>query len=389
MGEASTPNPIMATFGRPEPQRRWTVLLRLLLVIPQVVVVCFVSVAVLFVVVYGWFAALVLGRFPEPAARFVVQFLRWQLRVTAYLYLMTDRYPPFHGYDDPSYPVRMAAAPGPLNRLAVLFRVVLTFPMWVLSSLLAGGLGGFSVVTWVLTLVMGRIPEPIFEASAVVLRFVARVDGYFSLVTSEWPWGSFGDRAAPGEMPGFAAPPPAFPPWGQYPSGAPYAAPGPYPIYGPPPVPGPYGPPASPGPIYPPPYGPPPGTGYVPPPYGTPPPYGPPPGPGPIYPPPYGTPPPYGAVPPAGPPPAAALPPPVVRPQEPAVYREAAGWRLVPTSSAKALLVVFLIIGAYLQFTDINTISATHATPSPPASTPVAAATATATAATAGLSPDL
>ena len=417
MGGASTPNPVMATFGRPERQRRWTVLIRIVLVVPQAVVLFFVSIAVLFVLVYGWFAALVLGRFPEPAASFVVRFLRWELRVGAYTYLMTDRYPPFHGHDDPSYPVRMAAQPGPLNRLAVLFRVVLALPVWVLGSLLAEGLAAFGIVTWVLTLAMGRIPEPIFEASAVVLRFTTRVNGYFYLVSAEWPWGSFGDRAAPGEVAGFGAPASPYPPQGQYP---PYP---PYPPYGTPQVPGPYGTPQAPGPYgappapapypyappvppygsapagpaYPPPYGPPPGGAPVyPPPYGPPagpgpvppagpppspppypasPPYGPPPyGPPPYGPPPYG-PPPYGAPPAAGAPQAMPLPPPVPHPHphEAAVYQEAAGWRLVPTSGSRALLVVFLIIGAFIQFTDVTSVNATRATPSAPSSVSAAA----------------
>ncbi|MGH9090096.1 MAG: DUF4389 domain-containing protein [Acidimicrobiales bacterium] len=340
-GGPSAANPIMTTFGRPERQRRWTVLIRIVLVIPQIVVLFFVSIAVFFVVVYGWFAVLFLGRFPEPAASFVVRFLRWELRVSAYTYLMTDRYPPFNGDDDPSYPVRMAAAPGPLNRLAALFRVVLALPVWVLSSLLAEGLAAFGIVTWVLTLAMGRIPEPIFEASAVVLRFTARVDAYFFLVTAEWPWGSFGDRAAPGEVAGFGAPAPApaYAPPGQYP-------PGQYPAYPPPYSPQPYA---------------------APPPYGAPYPYGAP-VPPPYGPQPYTAPPPYGPPATPGSPPAMPLPLPVSHPHEATVYQEAAGWRLVPTSGTRALLVVFLIIGAFIQFTDVTSVNATRATPSVPSS---------------------
>jgi hypothetical protein len=343
-GQSGDPNPIMATFGRPVPQRRWTVLLRVILVVPQAVVLLFVGVAAFCVVVFGWFASLVLGRFPEPAARFVVQYLRWNLRVTAYLYLMTDRYPPFHGDDDPAYPVRMAADPGPLNRLAVLFRIVLGLPAWALSILLGEGLGAFSVVTWVLTLVLGRIPEPIFEASAMVLRFSARVNGYLSLVTSEWPWGSFGDRAEPGELVGFGGP--AYPPAGWYPPAGspsswappPYGAPPAVPPYGAPPAVPPYGaPPAVP------PYGAPPAV----PPYGAPP-----------APPPYGAPP---AVPPQG---AMPLPPPVSRANEAVVYRQAGAWRLVASSGAKVLLVVFLLIGGYLEITSITASRTTTATTS-------------------------
>ena len=253
MPDVSAPNPIMAAFAPPGQQRRWTVLIRFLLVIPQAVVLFFVGIAVFFVVVYGWFAALVLGSFPEPAARFVVRYLRWTLRVSAYIYLLTDRYPPFHGRDDAAYPARLAAEPGPLNRWAVFFRIVLVFPAWVLGALLGYGLGAFSIVTWILTLVLGRIPQPIHEANTVVLRFLARVNGYFYLVTSEWPWGSFGDQMVPGGYPAAGYPAAGAPPQGYPQQGYPPAAPDQYPPPGqyPPAAPGQYPPPQPPPGLYP------------------------------------------------------------------------------------------------------------------------------------------
>lgn len=54
-------------------QRRWTVLLRWLLLLPQFVVVALLSFAAFFVTIAGWFSALVLGgcptRSPPSSAR--------------------------------------------------------------------------------------------------------------------------------------------------------------------------------------------------------------------------------------------------------------------------------------------------------------------------------
>jgi hypothetical protein len=49
-----------------------------------------------FVVVIGWLATVIMGRYLRPLFDFVVGVLRWTLRVYAYAFLLvTDRYPPF------------------------------------------------------------------------------------------------------------------------------------------------------------------------------------------------------------------------------------------------------------------------------------------------------
>ena len=80
-----------------------------------------------------WFAALVTGRLPTGLAEFQVGYLRWQTRFYAYLFLLTDVYPPFE-LADADYPVRLQAEPGPLNRLAVFFRIILVIPAWIVAT---------------------------------------------------------------------------------------------------------------------------------------------------------------------------------------------------------------------------------------------------------------
>ena len=114
-------------FAEPAEQRRLTVLVRIILAIPHLIVLYVLSIASEVVALICWFAALFTGRLPAGLADFQVGYLRWLTRFSAYLFLLTDVYPPFE-FAEAQYPVRLRAEPGPLNRLAVLFRIILVVP---------------------------------------------------------------------------------------------------------------------------------------------------------------------------------------------------------------------------------------------------------------------
>ncbi len=87
--------PVTFEVDYPERSNRWSVAFRLILIIPQLVVLLFLLLAWLVTVVIGWFAILFTGRYPEGLYTFGVGVQRWTLRVQAYLLLMRDEYPPF------------------------------------------------------------------------------------------------------------------------------------------------------------------------------------------------------------------------------------------------------------------------------------------------------
>jgi hypothetical protein len=78
-----------------EDRNRLTVGFRIILVIPQVIVLAVLVVAALVAWVIAFFAVLFTGRWPEGLRSFVVGVVRWGTRVSAYLLLLTDKYPPF------------------------------------------------------------------------------------------------------------------------------------------------------------------------------------------------------------------------------------------------------------------------------------------------------
>jgi len=91
------PYPVTLTVVDPPADRRnrLTVGLRMLLVIPQAIVLFFVLCFWWVLTIIAWFAILLTGRYPEGLARLAVGAMRWELRVEAYLLLLVDEYPPF------------------------------------------------------------------------------------------------------------------------------------------------------------------------------------------------------------------------------------------------------------------------------------------------------
>ncbi len=209
-GTGGTPDEILVAFAEPAPQNRLTVLVRIILAIPHLVVLYALGIAAEVVVIICWFAALFLGRLPEGLAGYLSGYMRWLIRVQAYLFLLTDRYPPFE-LGEADYPVQILLRPGPLNRLAVLFRIILAIPASVLATLVVLGMETIVMfVTWLIVLIAGQMPRPLYEAIAAGQRYYFRYTGYLFLLTGTYPWGLFGDQpdlaAAP---PRRAAGPPA------------------------------------------------------------------------------------------------------------------------------------------------------------------------------------
>ncbi|MFJ9520811.1 DUF4389 domain-containing protein [Kitasatospora sp. NPDC101801] len=178
----------------PKQQSRLTVFFRMLLLIPQFIVVWLLSIAAFFVVVIGWFGALFTGRLPEFAARYLTGYVGYSTRVEAYLMLLVDAYPPFR-FDAPEYPVRIEVRPGELNRLAVFFRIILVIPAAIIQGVLGLGWWAVSFISWLVVLFLGRMPRPLFEATAAIVRYRYRYQAYYLMLSSAYPKGLFGETA--------------------------------------------------------------------------------------------------------------------------------------------------------------------------------------------------
>ena len=190
--------PVRFDVEYPEKLSRLSTLARLILAIPQLLVIYALGTVVGIVTFIAWFAILFTRRYPKGLFDLVVGFNRWIANVYAYIALLRDEYPPF------------ATDPG---RYAVTYEVDypenlslwLIFVKWylvLLHQIVLYFLGFFAlvsaVIAWIAILITGRFPLRIFNYIVGVMRWYLRVTAYSSLMRDEFPPFSKRADAAPG-----------------------------------------------------------------------------------------------------------------------------------------------------------------------------------------------
>jgi hypothetical protein len=83
------------SMSYPEELDRWKPLYKWIIAIPHYVVLVGLAIASVFAVIGGFFAVVFTGEYPVGAREFLVGAYRYNLRVQAYVGLLTDQYPPF------------------------------------------------------------------------------------------------------------------------------------------------------------------------------------------------------------------------------------------------------------------------------------------------------
>jgi hypothetical protein len=177
-----------ADYNR-EPNR-WTTFFRLLLAIPWIIVAAFWGILLIFTHLFAWIAITILGRYPQWLFEFNSGVVRFGVRVSAWIYLQTDEWPPFSLKDDPSYPIRVNIAPAAerQSRLKVFFRWILALPVVLVLSYGTSYIqaaAGF--VAWLTIVFRGYMPEGIHTMLTFVNSFHARVFGYLVFLTDDYP----------------------------------------------------------------------------------------------------------------------------------------------------------------------------------------------------------
>ena len=181
--------PVAYTQDPPETRNRLTVFFRLICVIPHVILAFFYGIAFFLAVVVAWFAIVFTGRWPAGLYDFATGFLRFSARLYAYLYLITDVYPPFDGGEHPEYPVQLVIAPPKesYSRAKAFFRAILAIPIYIVQYVFSIWLFVVAVALWIVAVITGRTPAGLTEAMRMPMAFYLRANAYFYLVTEDWP----------------------------------------------------------------------------------------------------------------------------------------------------------------------------------------------------------
>jgi hypothetical protein len=177
---------------------RLTVLFRLPLAFPHLLWLGLWSLLVLPAALLNWLATLAGGRSPYWLHRFLAAYVRYQLHVWSFLYLVANPFPGFSGSAG-SYPASevLLAERSVQNRWKTAFRAILALPAFALSGAYGSLAAVVALLGWFVSLALGRVPRGFRNAGALALGYQAQMLGYGLLLTDVYPYS--GPMRPPGE----------------------------------------------------------------------------------------------------------------------------------------------------------------------------------------------
>ena len=127
-------------------------------------------------------------RYPRWWFDFARELTRFGARLTAYLCLLTDRYPSTVDEQSVHLDLDYPDVERDLNRWLPLVKWLLAIPHYVILVVLSIAALVVVVIAWVAILVSGRYPRGLFDFIVGVFRWTLRVVAYaFLLVTDRYP----------------------------------------------------------------------------------------------------------------------------------------------------------------------------------------------------------
>ncbi len=180
--------PVRVEIDDPQRLSRLLPLVKWLLAIPHYIALWVLGIGASVVLFISWFAVLITGRYPPGMFNFLVGFERWRLRVSAYLLLQTDQYPPFSLDDDPSYPVHLQVDyPERIARWRPLLNWLLAIPALIGVAVLGiiAYIGVF--IAFFVILFTTRYPQGLFDVVTIAERWYVRTITFSYWMTEAYP----------------------------------------------------------------------------------------------------------------------------------------------------------------------------------------------------------
>jgi hypothetical protein len=204
---STAPYPVDLEIDPPAPQNRWKTFFRLFLAIPAMAITSqlvfggsrsgsyFAGGVAFLAALLLWWVGLIQGRAPRGLRDLVSYCIGYGAQFSAYLFLVTDRYP-YSGpnafvsgrEDEEPHPVRMTVTDDlRRSRLLALFRLPLAIPHLVWLLLWAAIVLPTILLTWLCALVIGRAPRPFHRFISAYLRYSTHVMAFLFLVGNPFP----------------------------------------------------------------------------------------------------------------------------------------------------------------------------------------------------------
>lgn len=177
------------TLRNADHRGRWrlTAVVRYVLALPLLLLAEYWSYLAILVAIVAWVIVLVRGRMPEELHAWFARYVRFLTHVNAYILLLADPYPRFHGREG-AYPVDVRIdPPAPQKRWTVAIRVVLALPALLFMYVLAIVAAFVAVLSWFCALAVARVPSGFQQLGAYCVRYQAQTLAYLLLLTDHYP----------------------------------------------------------------------------------------------------------------------------------------------------------------------------------------------------------
>ena len=197
--------PVQFSVDYPESRNRLSVLFRLILAIPIVIVGAAVggyidtgdaglneALTPLYAGGVLWIGPLLMivfrKKYPKWWFDWNLEISRFTTRIESFLLVLRDEYPSTDEEQSVHLQIEYPNAETELNRILPIFKWLLAVPHYIILAILWVLAIGATILAWLSILVLGRYPEALFNFVVGVLRWSYRVGAYaFLLTTDRYP----------------------------------------------------------------------------------------------------------------------------------------------------------------------------------------------------------
>jgi hypothetical protein len=185
---AEGPYPVRLEASNQGDYNRFLPLVKWLLVLPHYIVLLFLGIGALFVYLIAFFAIIITGGYPRGLWDYMTGVHRWAMRVFAYVFLLTDQYPPFSLEDDPAYPVRVEFDyPEHVNRWRPLVHWLLILPYLIVAGILFYVAEIVAFIGIFVILFTAKLPHGMFNLILNPMRWQLRGNAYAGWLVTRYP----------------------------------------------------------------------------------------------------------------------------------------------------------------------------------------------------------